>query len=115
MRSLLAFLFIFSAIIFSSQMHIAFAGNETALNEAYKRWEELEKQGNYREAIPYAEQAVRMEKEFDPNSKYVGEALNYLGVLYQRVGNKMSIYWSMRIKTNGKFHLVRLILLPDDG
>jgi len=87
MRSLLAFLFIFSAIIFSSQMHIAFAGNETALNEAYKRWEELEKQGNYREAIPYAEQAVRMEKEFDPNSKYVGEALNYLGVLYQRVGN----------------------------
>ena len=80
-------LFIFAAIVCSPEIHPAFAGDKVALDEAYHRWEELENQGNYREAIPYAKQVVRLEKEFDPNSKYVGGALNHLGVLYQRLGN----------------------------
>ena len=84
---IVAFLFIFSAISCSPEIHSAFAGDKAALDEAYHHWEELENQGNYREAIPYAEQAVRLEKEFDPNSEYVGGALNHLGVLYQRLGN----------------------------
>ena len=83
----IAFLFIFAAIVCSPEIHPAFAGDKVALDEAYHRWEELENQGNYREAIPYAKQVVRLEKEFDPNSKYVGGALNHLGVLYQRLGN----------------------------
>ena len=83
--NLTTFLFLLLVIVCSPQIK-AFAGNEVALENAYLRWEELEKQGNYHEALPYAEQALRLEKEFDPYSKYVGESLNYIGVLYQRLG-----------------------------
>ena len=87
MRNLAAFIFVLSVIVCLPQLNQAFAGNEAALDNAYRRWEEFEKQGNYHEAIRYAEQAVRLEKEFDPFSEYVGGALNHLGVLYQRLGN----------------------------
>ena len=69
MRNLAAFLFLLSAIVFSPQIHLAFAGNEAALDNAYRRWEQLERQGNYHEAIQYAEQAVRLEKEFEALQK----------------------------------------------
>ncbi len=62
-------------------------GQSPALDEAYKRAGELYAQGHYQEALPFAEEALRLsEREFGPDHSGVATALMRLALVYSAQG-----------------------------
>ena len=62
-------------------------GQSPALEEAYNRFVDLYSQGHYEEALPFAEEAVRLsEREFGPDHTSVAQSLNNLAELYRAQG-----------------------------
>ncbi len=58
-----------------------------ALMDAYNQFDELDDQGRYQEAIPFAEEALRLgEEEFGPNDPTTTNLLSNLAVLYKAQG-----------------------------
>ena len=57
------------------------------LRDTYDRAGELNGQGRYQEALPFAKKAVRLsEKEFGPDHPYSGILLSYMALLYHKLG-----------------------------
>ena len=57
------------------------------LKKSYKKYQALDKAGRYGEAIPHARRVLELgEKEFGPNSNYVGAFANNLAWLYKAQG-----------------------------
>ncbi len=62
-------------------------GQSPALMDAYERFQALSAQGRYEEAVPFAEQALRLgEREFGPDHATTASLLNNLGALYRAQG-----------------------------
>ena len=62
-------------------------GQSPELWEAYERYEELDAEGRYDEAIPFAEEASRLgEDEFGSNDPTTATLLNNLANLYYKQG-----------------------------
>jgi tetratricopeptide (TPR) repeat protein len=58
-----------------------------AVWDAFQRYQELEKEGRYGEAIPFAQEVVRLaEEEFGSEHEHVGISLNNLALLYANQG-----------------------------
>ena len=58
-----------------------------AVWDAFQRYQELEKEGRYGEAIPFAQEVVRLaEEEFGSEHEHVGISLNNLALLYRDQG-----------------------------
>ncbi len=62
-------------------------GQSRELNDAYNRAGELYAQGRYQEALPFAEEALRLsECEFSPDHLTTATMLHDLAVLYDDLG-----------------------------
>jgi tetratricopeptide (TPR) repeat protein len=62
-------------------------GQSAALMDAYNRSRELNTEGRYEQAIPFAEKALRLGKqEFGPKNQNTGHPLNNLALLYSDQG-----------------------------
>ena len=62
-------------------------GQSSALMDAFNRYKELDAQGRYEEALPFAEQALKLGKEeFGPGHRHTASFLNNLAGLYRAQG-----------------------------
>ncbi|MCH8091304.1 MAG: tetratricopeptide repeat protein [Proteobacteria bacterium] len=62
-------------------------GQATELDAAYKRYGDLNSQGRYQDALPFARKALKLaEKKFGPDHPTTGIFLNNVGVLYYNQG-----------------------------
>jgi len=76
--AILVALFLWPAAVF---------GQSPELTDAYNRVGELYAEGRYQEAIPFAEEVLRLsEDEFGPDHPDIAQSLNNLAVLYKTQG-----------------------------
>jgi len=79
----LLFILLASAWLWPAGLH----AQSDALKSAFENYQELEKQGKYREAIPYAQEVLALaEEEYGPENPDVALVLNDLAALYTEQG-----------------------------
>ncbi len=62
-------------------------GQSPELRDAYSRFKDLQAQGRYEQALPFAEQTLRLgEREFGPDHPTTATQLNQLAELYRAQG-----------------------------
>ena len=77
----LLFILLASAWLWPAGLH----AQSDALKSAFENYQELNEQGRYREAIPYAQEALTLaEEEYGPENPAVALVLNDLAHLYYK-------------------------------
>ncbi len=76
-----------AALLWLALLPTPVQSQSAALTSAYDRSKELYDQGRYEEALPFAEQALKLgEQEFRPDHPTTGKSVHILALLYRDQG-----------------------------